>query len=59
MNAVEEIPSEITSELKDLRHVALSEVQEYGGADLGDMLRRVLPDSPDTRVGVAAFQSSI
>ncbi|WP_433225040.1 FxSxx-COOH cyclophane-containing RiPP peptide [Microtetraspora malaysiensis] len=59
MNTVDEIPSEIASELKDLRDIALTQVREYSGADLGEMLRRVLPDSPESRVGVAAFQSSI
>ncbi|MBG0826241.1 hypothetical protein HS041_00375 [Planomonospora sp. ID67723] len=57
MNATGEKQAEVTSDIRDLRDVPLSLVRQ---AEFDEIVRRILPDSPDVRrVHVAAFNSSI
>ncbi|GAA3442262.1 hypothetical protein [Planomonospora venezuelensis] len=57
MNATGEKQAEVASDVRDLRDVPLALVRQ---AEFDEIVRRILPDSPDVRrVQVAAFNSSI
>jgi FXSXX-COOH protein len=49
----------VASALLDLRNVPLTEISVPGTAGHGQVLGRVLPDSPVAPVPVAAFNSAI
>jgi FXSXX-COOH protein len=59
MIATDEVPSTLLSALVDLRNIPLAEVPALNASLLGQAIGRVVPDSSENPVPVAAFQSAI
>jgi FXSXX-COOH protein len=59
MTVIDEVRPAVLSELTDLRDVPLAEVPDLDAGTLGDVLVRMLPESDNPPVPVAAFNSSI